>query len=88
MGLYSNLEKGIKCIDELYKSNQDKFQNVEDLRKKISNFYKLLSYEKNLSFEINELLDNYENNLLETNMLKIRSILLEENESLEKELIK
>ncbi len=88
VGLHSNLEKGIKTIDDLYQSNQDKFQNVEDLRKKISDFYQLLNYEKNLSSEINELLKVYENNLLDTNMLKIRSLLLEENELLEKDMIK
>jgi len=88
LGLNSNLENGIKTIDDLYQSNQDKFQNVEDLRKKISDFYQLLNYEKNLSSEIKDLMKIYENNLLDTNMLKIRSILLEENELLEKDLIK
>ncbi len=88
LGLNSNLENGIKTIDDLYQSNQDKFQNVEDLRKKISDFYQLLNYEKNLSSEIKDLMKIYENNLLDNNMLKIRSILLEENELLEKDLIK
>ena len=87
IGLQSNLEKGIKTINDLYLNNQDKFHNVEDLRNKIANFYDLLNHEKNLSNEINTMLGDYEKNLLSGNMHTIKNNLIEENEILEKELI-
>ena len=86
-GLSSNLEKGISTINDLYVNNKEKFENVEDLRKKIADFYELLNYEKNLTNELSSLLENYERNSLDKNVEKMRQFLLDENEQLEKDLI-
>ena len=87
IGLQSNLENAIMTINDLYMNNQDKFQNVEDLTKKIANFYELLSHEKSLSNEIKNLLESFERTLLISNMIMIKNSLILENEILEKELL-
>lgn len=86
VGLQKNLEKGIQSIGELFDKNKEKFEDVEDLRKKIVVFYDIISSEIALTQELSDLIEKHEKLTLSQNVNKIKDILILENEALEKEL--